>query len=493
MITARSLLFALAVFYCGAPAWAEPDADRSTAPVVASAPRERINIDADWRFALGHATDPARDFGYGTADFFFAKAGYGDGPASPKFDDRAWRRIDLPHDWGVEVSFDSRAHTAHGSRSIGPGFPEHDIGWYRKSLTISKADRGKRIAVEFDGVFRNATVWLNGHYIGQEHSGYSSFRYDLTDYLDYDGTNELVVRVDASTFEGWFYEGAGIYRHVWLTRTDPLHVAHWGSFVTSEVKGRDAEITARATIANEDVRDRRFTVEQEILSPQGKRLALVTLPEQRVAQGASLETVATIPLANAELWSIETPVLHRLVTTVREGGTIRDRYVTNFGVRTIRWDANSGFWLNGQNIKLKGTNNHQDHAGLGVALPDEIQVYRLERLKAMGSNAYRASHNPPTPELLDAADRLGMLVIDEHRMMGTTPELRDQLDRMVLRDRNHPSVILWSVGNEEWAIEGREIGARLTRLMQARVRELDPTRPATVATSNNDQSGNATV
>lgn len=493
MITARTLLFVLAAFYCCAPAWAEPDADRSAAPAAASAPRERINIDADWRFALGHATDPARDFGHGTADFFFAKAGYGDGPASPKFDDRAWRRINLPHDWGVEVPFDSRAHTAHGSRSIGPGFPEHDIGWYRKSLTISKADRSKRVAVEFDGVFRNATVWLNGHYIGQEHSGYSSFRYDLTDYLDYDGANELVVRVDASAFEGWFYEGAGIYRHVWLTRTDPLHVAHWGSFVTSAVKGRDAEITARATIANEDVRDRRFTVEQEILSPQGKRLALVTLPEQHVAQGASVETVATIPLANAALWSIETPVLHRLVTTVREGGAIRDRYVTNFGVRTIRWDANSGFWLNGRNIKLKGTNNHQDHAGLGVALPDEIQVYRLERLKAMGSNAYRASHNPPTPELLDAADRLGMLVIDEHRMMGTTPELRDQLDRMVLRDRNHPSVILWSVGNEEWAIEGREIGARLTRLMQARVRELDPTRPATVATSNNDQSGNATV
>ena len=493
MTAVRLLLVALAAFRITLPALAEPQGDSRSASVVAGAPRERINIDADWRFALGHATDPARDFGYSTADFFFAKAGYGDGPASPKFDDRAWRRIDLPHDWAVEVPFDPRAATAHGSRSIGPGFPEHNIGWYRKGLEIPEGDRGQRVAVEFDGVFRNATVWFNGHYIGQEHSGYSSFRYDLTDYINYGGKNELVVRVDASTFEGWFYEGAGIYRHVWLTKTDPLHVAHWGTFVTSEVKGRDTEIAARATIANEDVRDRRFTVEQEVLSPRGKRLAFVTLPEQLVAKGASVETVATIPLANAELWSLETPVLHRLVTTVREGGTVRDRYVTNFGVRTIRWDADSGFWLNGQNIKLRGTNNHQDHAGLGVALPDEMQVFRLGRLKAMGSNAYRASHNPPTPELLDAADRLGMLVIDEHRMMGTTPELRDQLDRMVLRDRNHPSIILWSVGNEEWGIEGKEVGARLTQLMQARVRELDPTRPATVAIAGNDKSGNATT
>ncbi len=484
--------FAIALAQLPGIALAEPPRPAAT-DTAAPAPRERTQIDDDWRFALGHANDQARDFGYGTADFFFAKAGYGDGPANPRFDDRAWRRVDLPHDWGVEVPFDPRASSNHGSRSIGPGFAEHNIGWYRKALTIPASDRGRRIAVEFDGVFRNATVWFNGHYIGQEHSGYSGVRYDLTDYVNYGGPNELVVRVDASTFEGWFYEGAGIYRHVWLTKTAPLHVAPWGTFVTSAVTGRDAVVTARATIANDDADPRRFTVEQEVLSPAGRRVAFAALPERTVAGGATVDTSVALPIADVALWSLETPALHRLVTTVREGGTIRDRYVTPFGVRTIRWDANSGFWLNGRHVELKGTNNHQDHAGIGVALPDELQVYRLERLKAMGSNAYRASHNPPTPELLDAADRLGMLVIDEHRMMGTTPELRDQLDRMVLRDRNHPSVILWSVGNEEWGIEGKPIGARLTALMQARVRTLDPTRPATVATANNDTSGNATV
>ncbi|PSJ41038.1 beta-galactosidase [Sphingomonas deserti] len=451
--------------------------------------RERTNIDSGWRFALGHAHDPARDFGYGTAPFFFAKAGYGDGPASPKFDDRAWRLLDLPHDWGVEVPFDPKAEANHGSRAIGPGFPEHNIGWYRKSLVIPESDRGRRIGVEFDGVFRDSVVWFNGHYIGRQPSGYGSFRHDLTDYVNYGGPNFLVVRVDTSTFEGWFYEGAGIYRHVWLNKTDPLHVAPSGTFVTSTVNGTDASVTARATIANEDERDHVFTVEQVILSPAGKPLARISLPPQTVAKGEKVETSADLAVPNAALWSLETPVLHQLVTTVRDEERIRDRYVTSFGVRTIRWDPQSGFWLNGRNIRLQGTNNHQDHAGIGVALPDEMQVYRLERLKAMGANAYRASHHPPTPEMLDAADRLGMLVIDENRMMGTAPELRDQLDRMVLRDRNHPSVILWSVGNEEWAIEGNALGARLNRLMQARVTELDPTRPVSAATSGGDQVG----
>jgi len=492
-----SLAVAAAFTLCSAAGAvaASPQAEGSAAaaPAEAPAPRERTNIDADWHFALGHAYDPARDFGYSTAPFFFAKAGYGDGPASPKFDDRAWRRVDVPHDWGVEVPFSSKAEANHGSRAIGPGFPENNIGWYRKTLTIPESDRGRRIAVEFDGIFRDAVVWFNGHYLGQEHSGYSSSRFDLTDYINYDGPNTLVVRVDTSTFEGWFYEGAGIYRHVWLTKTDPLYVPQWGTYVTTTVQGADAEVTAHATIRNEDVRARQFTVRQEVIGPNGRSLAVTQGEAQQLAPGASIDHATVLALKGAQLWSLETPMLHQLVTTVLEGGTVRDRYVTPFGVRTIRWDPNTGFWLNGRNVKLKGTNNHQDHAGIGAALPDEMQVYRLERLKAMGSNAYRASHNPPTPELLDAADRLGMLVIDEHRMMGTAPELRDQLDRMVLRDRNHPSVILWSVGNEEWAIEGKEVGARLTKLMQARVCELDPTRPATVAIASNDTSGNATT
>jgi beta-galactosidase len=486
---------AVALCIASGAATAGPRAEGTAivAPPEASAPRERTSLDAGWRFALGHAQDPSRDFGHGTVPFFFAKAGHGDGPAGPKFDDRAWRQVEVPHDWGVEVPFSPKADANHGSRAIGPGFPENNIGWYRKSLTIPESDRGRRIAVEFDGIFRNAVVWFNGHYLGREHSGYSSSRFDLTDYVNYDGSNTLVVRVDTSTFEGWFYEGAGLYRHVWLTKTDPLHIPQWGTYVTTVLQDRDARVTARATIRNEDVRARRFTVEQEVFGPDGRRLAETQGAVQQIASGASVEHTAELALKGARLWSLETPVLHKLVTTVRENGQVCDRYETTFGVRQIRWDANTGFWLNGRNIKLKGTNNHQDHAGIGVALPDAMQAYRLERLKAMGSNAYRTSHNPPTPELLEAADRLGMLVIDEHRMMGTAPEIAGQLERLVVRDRNHPSVVLWSVGNEEWGIEGREIGARLSERMQAQVRALDPTRPVTTATAGNDGRGISTT
>jgi beta-galactosidase len=473
-------------------ALAEPTVSLSQS--VQPAPvRERINIDGDWRFALGDARDPASDFGYGTGYFFFAKAGAGDGPASVKFDDRAWRRLDLPHDWAVEAPFDPKARTDHGSKAVGPNFPANDIGWYRKTLLVPESDRGRRIAVEFDGVFRDSIVWFNGHYIGEEHSGYSSFRYDLTDYVNYGGPNVLVVRVNVSTPEGWFYEGAGIYRHVWLTKTDTLHVAHWGTYVSSKLDEADATVTARAKIQNDDVAPRTFVVEQEIFDTDGRSLARTTGASHELAPGAAAEYSDELRLKGPRLWSVDTPYLHRLVTTVRENGVVRDRYETTFGVREIHWDPDTGFWLNGRNIKIKGTNNHQDHAGVGVALPDALQAYRIERLKAMGANAYRTAHNPPTPELLDAADRLGMLVLDEHRMMGTTPEISDQLASMVERDRNHPSVVLWSVGNEEWGIEWSEMGARLTALMQAKVKALDPTRPSTVASSSADLNGSPTT
>ena len=462
-------------------------------PSAAGQGRDRLNIDRDWAFAHGHADDPARDFGHGTSAFFFAKAGYGDGPASAKYDDRAWRRVDLPHDWAVELPLDSRANTNHGSRAVGPGFPQNNVGWYIKIIAIPESDRGRRITVEFDGVYRDSVVWFNGHYIGNEHSGYSSFRYDLTDYVNYGAQNVLVVRVDASVEEGWFYEGAGIYRHTWLTKTDPLHVGHWGTHLTTEMDGNSAAVTVRTTVDNEDGKARAFVIDEEVLDAEGRRVGAARGGRRVLGPGQSAEFASRLIVPNARLWSVEVPVMHRLVTTIREGGVVVDRYETPFGVRTVRFDPDTGFWLNGKNVKLKGTNNHQDHAGVGVALPDALQEYRLRRLKAMGSNAYRTAHNPPTPELLDAADRLGILVIDEHRMMGTTPEIRDQLTRLIRRDRNHPSVILWSVGNEEWAIEGNETGARLTKLMQDQVRSLDPSRRASVAISSNAGRGSSTT
>ncbi|HEX7984220.1 MAG TPA: beta-galactosidase GalA [Duganella sp.] len=453
------------------------------AAIHAADVRERINIDKDWRFAHGHAYDAQKDFRHGLRPFFFAKAGYGDGPASADFSDAAWRKVDLPHDWAVELPFDARADTNHGSLAIGRNFPENSVGWYRKVVHIPASDKGRRISLEFDGVYRNSTVWVNGHFIGNEPSGYSGFRYDITDYLNVGGANVIAVRADATVEEGWFYEGAGIYRHVWLTKTAPLHVAQWGTFVKPTVDGDRARVEVDVTVANDDPRAQSFTLRQEVFAPDGQLVARGEQAGREVGAAGDGTFSAALSVPRPRLWSLEEPSLYTLKTTLLQGNRVVDSYDTRFGIRTVVFDPDKGFSLNGKPLKLQGTNNHQDHAGVGVALPDGLQTWRLKQLKSFGVNAYRASHHPPTPELLDAADRLGMLVIDEHRMMGTTPQVRGQLERMIRRDRNHPSVVIWSVGNEEWALEWNDLGAHLAREMGAQVRRLDPTRRTIVATS----------
>jgi beta-galactosidase len=459
----------------------------ASAQATAETGRERINIDSGWRFAHGHPYDPAKDFGHGTRPFFFAKAGYGDGPASVDFNDAAWRKLDLPHDWAVELPFDQRASTNHGSLAIGRNFPENSVGWYRKVIHIPASDKGRRIALEFDGAYRNSTVWVNGHYIGNEPSGYSGFRYDITDYLKHGGDNVVAVRVDATVEEGWFYEGAGIYRHVWLTKTSPLHVAQWGTFVKPKLVRASAQVAVDVKVVNDGKRPESFSLRQQVFGPDGKLVAQAEQSGLRVAAGSNAEFAAMMSVARPRLWSLEEPHLYKLTTTILQGARVVDRYDTRFGIRTVVFDPNKGFFLNGKSLKLQGTNNHQDHAGVGVALPDGLQTWRLKQLKSFGVNAYRTSHHPPTPELLDEADRLGMLVIDEHRMMGTSPELKGQLERLVRRDRNHPSVVLWSVGNEEWALEWNQLGTHLAREMREFVQRLDPTRRTTVATSGSGE------
>jgi beta-galactosidase len=458
--------------------------------------RERLRMDAGWRFAFGHPFDTARDFDHATGYFsYVTKAGYGDGPAAAAFDDRGWRLLDVPHDWAVEAPFAANASHSHGYKAVGRAFPERSVGWYRKTFAIPESDLGRRIGVEFDGVHRDSIVWVNGFYLGRQPSGTTSFRYDLTEYLNYGGENVIAVRVDVTLEEGWYYEGAGIYRHVWLTKTAPLHVAYWGTFVSAEVSEdfSAADVTARATVANESLSDATFSIEQAILAPDGAILATAELANLSLAAGEAREFSLVLPVASPELWSVESPALHRLVTTVRSGGAVVDRYETTFGIRTVRFDPDHGFFLNGKHVFLKGTNNHQDHAGVGVALPDALQEFRLRRLKAMGGNAYRTSHHPPTPELLDACDRLGVLVVNEGRLMGTGPEQLGQLEALIRRDRNHPSVIIWSVGNEEWAIEGNEKGARITAAMQAFAKRIDPTRRTTVAISGGWGQGSSTT
>jgi beta-galactosidase len=445
-------------------------------------PRERLLMDFGWRFALGNAVDPSKDFGFGTAFFsYLAKAGLADGPAAPGFDDRAWRTLNLPHDWAVEQPFDEKASYSHGYKAVGRAFPGSSVGWYRKTFFIPKADRGKRIGIEFDGVFRDSLAFVNGFYLGREQSGYNGFHYDLTDYLNYGGDNTVAIRVDATQEEGWFYEGAGIYRHVWLLKTGPLHVGYHGIFVSSKVEGDSAKVTVQTTLVEDGTEKADFRVEQEIWDPSGKSVARGLLEGLTLAPGETAEYPLDIEVPHPRLWSIDSPSLYKLVTTVVSEGRVVDRLETPFGIRTVRFDPNKGFFLNGKHVELKGTCNHQDHAGVGTAIPDALQVFRLKKLKEMGCNAYRCSHNPPTPELLDACDRLGMLVLVENRLMGESPEILDRVKRMILADRNHPCVFAWSLGNEEWGMEGDARGARITAAMQAFVKRLDPTRLVTAA------------
>ncbi|KAF2326369.1 beta-galactosidase GalA [Flavobacterium ginsenosidimutans] len=456
--------------------------------------RELILIDKDWRFSFGHLYDTKKDFGHAEGYFsYLTKTGFADGPAASGFDDRAWRKLDLPHDWAVEQPFSESASFSHGFKSAGKNFPKKSIGWYRKKINIPNEDLGKTISLKFDGVFRNSKVFFNGFYLGTEESGYNGFEYDVTAYVNYGGENTIVVRVDASMEEGWFYEGAGIYRHVYLQKTNPLHVVQNGTYVTSEITNDNALITAEVKLENKGHFKGNVEINQTVLDASGKQVATnsenVTAPEFYKTNAFSSKLSVKNPL----LWDIDSPNLYQLVTEIKSEGKIIDQYKTPFGIRTIKFDSENGFFLNGKHVKLKGTNNHQDHAGIGTALPDEIQYYRIAKLKAMGSNAYRCSHHPPTPELLDACDKLGMLVIDETRLMGINDYHLNDLQRMMERDRNHPSIFCWSVGNEEWQIEGGITGERITNTMQDFSKSIDPTRPVTVGISSGFKSGISSV
>jgi beta-galactosidase len=460
--------------------------------LVLLAQRERLLFDFGWKFALGHANDTQKDFGHNENTFsYLAKAGYGDGAAAQKFDDRAWLLVQLPHDWCVALPFDAKGTNSHGSKAIGKNFPENSIGWYRNTFTIPASDQGRRITVDFDGVFRNSNVWINGFWVGNEPSGYNSFSYDISDYLNYGGENVIAVRVDATMEEGWFYEGAGIYRHVWLTKTNPLHVNRFGTFVSTKLAEdlKSASVQVETIVFNENSAASDFELEEQVLNPEGKIISNSIRKNLRAEKKSRTTVITTHEIQNPLLWSLESPHLHRLKTVIKTGGKIVDEYETSFGIRSVRFDPDKGFFLNGKSVKIVGTNNHQDHAGVGAAIPDALQEYRIKVLKDMGSNAIRTSHNPPTPEFLDACDRLGMLVMDEHRLMGTNPEHFRQLENLIRRDRNHPSVFIWSLGNEEWYIEGDARGARLASVMQEFAKSLDSTRSYTIACSGGWDTG----
>jgi len=476
--------------------------------------RERLLLDPNWRFAFGHASDPARDFGFGAGNDWDKVGDFLD-PSSPRFDASAWRTLDLPHDWAIELPFENAEELKdHGYKPIGRNYPATSIGWYRRIFPIPETDAGRRLFLDFDGVYRDAIVALNGHYLGRNLSGYSPFRFDITDYVGYGGDNVLVVRADATEREGWFYEGAGIYRHVWLTKTHPLHLAAGSTFVSSEVhetgarsqgsgvrsQGPGATVTVRSECANDGDTALPCHAVATILDAAGRTVATARTAVAPVPAWERRSVTLRLNVPRPDLWSLEAPHLYRLDLSVvldatpggpAHGAPVRrnagapggevDREVTPFGIRSIRFDAEQGLFLNGRHVEIQGTCNHQDHAGVGSALPDRLQAYRVERLKAFGCNAYRTSHNPPTPELLDACDRLGMLVLDETRLFASVEEGLDQLERLIRRDRNHPSVIAWSLENEEGFVQGNDRGGRIAATMLRLVRRLDPTRPVTAA------------
>lgn len=446
-------------------------------------PRQRTSLDFGWRFHFGHADDPAKDFGY-DGQSLFSKTGGMFEPSKPDFDDSKWTSVDVPHDWSVELDFkNDPALESHGFKPLGRAYPDTSIGWYRHIFQVPNSDAGKRLSLDFDGVFRDSIVVLNGIFLGRHASGYTPFRYDISDFVNYGGSNVLVVRVDATLGEGWWYEGAGIYRHVWLTKTSPVHVAHHGTFITSDIHQGSATLTILSEVENQSDSSQACVVKTRILDPSGNSVANSVSRPMQIPAGARGNFRQQIDLAKPLAWSLDQPHLYQAACVVEAAGSPVDEDRTSFGIRSIRFDPDHGLFLNGKPVKIKGTCNHQDFAGVGTALPDRIHEFRVEKLKQMGSNAYRMSHNPPTPALLDACDRLGMLVLDETRMMSSSPEGMAQLETMIRRDRNHPSVILWSIGNEE-DLQGTETGARIAASMKRLVRQLDPTRPITEAMNN---------
>ena len=449
--------------------------------------RETIRLDDGWKFAFGNAADPKKDFGCGTEYFnYLTKANsiHNEGPYVANFNDSTWQEVKVPHDWVTILPYADVASHSHGYKTVGYKYPETSVGWYRKTINIPACDLGKHIALQFDGIFRNARVWFNGFYMGTEPSGYATQVYDVTEYVNYGGDNLICVRADATLEEGWFYEGAGIYRDAWLMKSAAVGVAPFGTFVYADLKQPYDKVTiyVETEVNNHSLTTQQCEVSHRLLDADGREVAKSESSTIMLRAKQTLNSqLLTLNLNTPHLWSPADPYLYKVETTVKVDGRVTDVYETTTGIRDIEFDADRGFLLNGQPLKLKGVNLHQDHAGVGAAIPDALQAWRIKQLKKMGCNAYRASHNPMTPALLDICDREGILVIDENRLTGINEEHLRLLERMIKRDRNHPSVILWSNGNEEWGMENTIQGTRIAAAMREYTHLLDPTRHSTIA------------
>lgn len=415
------------------------------------------------------------------------------------FDDSKWRKVDLPHDWSIEDLPNQTPDqivgpfSKHYSGTASTGWTIGGTGWYRKKFITEQADQYKSISIHFDGVYMNSDVWLNGHFLGNHPYGYTPFYYDLTPYLKPIGQENIIaVKVRNEGKNSRWYAGSGIYRHVWMTATNPVHVDTWGVYITTpEVSQNSATVKVNSTIINEQKSNSNISLVTTIFDPSGKAVGNTQKNLQLVA-GKSIKDNQSITLSKPALWSLESPQLYKAVTEIKNGTETIDRVETIFGVRSLKFDGDKGFLLNGKAIILKGGCIHHDNGPLGAVAIDRAEERKIEILKKNGYNAIRTSHNPPSEVLLDACDRIGILVLDEAFDTWLRPKNPDDynlyfnqwwqkdLDAMMLRDRNHPSIIMWSIGNEIYEatdLLGVEIGKKLAD----EVRKLDSTRPVTEA------------
>ena len=446
--------------------------------------RERINFDKEWRFALADSVQMS----------------------ALDYNDSKWHTLNVPHDWAIEGDFSASAPSGNSGGALPGG-----IGWYRKTFTVDNADKGKMMYIDFDGVYMNAKVWINGTLLGQRPYGYSSFRYDLTPYIIYGGKNVVAVRVDNSDQpNSRWYSGCGIYRHVWLNKTARIHVAHWGTHVVAEGN----KVKVDVTVDNPD--NAKFAVRNTLLDREGRVV------------GKAMGIKSVIKVSKPKLWSCESPYIYTLRTEIVAGGKVVDTYETTTGFRTFKFDAAKGFSLNGKSMKINGVCQHHDLGCLGAAINEDALHRQLRILKEMGTNAIRCSHNPPAPELLAMCDTMGFIVMDESFDMWRRRKTQNDYARffdewaerdltdLVLRDRNHPSILMWSIGNEvleQWSsadadnltaeqanlilnaghdastlAHGEELSVNsiLTRNLCAIIRRYDTTRPITAGCNEPD-------
>ena len=473
--------------------------------VAASNARERLNFDKGWRFCLADSAQMS----------------------SPRYNDSKWRTLNLPHDWAIEGDFSATAPSGNSGGALPGG-----TGWYRKTFTVDAADRDKQFYIDFDGVYMNSTVWINGTKLGTRPYGYSSFRYDLTPYLKFGEKNVVAVRVDNSDQpNSRWYSGCGIYRHVWLNKTDKVHVAHWGTHVVADIKNEKASsgtVAITVQIDNTTAAAQSITIKNKILAPNGTQVASTAKKMSVSPRATNVSSSSQMKVSRPLLWSCDNPNVYTVVTTIEQNGKVLDTYETTTGFRSFKFDAAKGFSLNGKSMKLNGVCQHHDLGCLGAAINEDALHRQLRILKEMGTNAVRCSHNPPAPELLAMCDTMGLIVMDESFDMWRRRKTQNDYARffdewaerdltdLVLRDRNHPSILMWSIGNEvleQWSsadadnltaeqanlilnaghdastlAHGEELSVNsiLTRNLCAIVRRYDTTRPITAGCNEPD-------